>query len=149
MQAKLSDGTLVEIDATDLPLLQMANWQLAPSNHVRHIMTLGHAVRGAGCRLYYSLARLIVGAAPDQKVIFVNGNVLDFRRENLHVAPKVSYKITSPRSIHPQSAFSVPADIIDLNASGASEVAVQAKRRRFRPQKAQSRTVRQVGVTNL
>ena len=61
------------IHADDLHFYELRVWQIGREN----ILKSGYA------RNTIRLHRLIVGAAPGERVFFANGNTLDFRRENL------------------------------------------------------------------
>ena len=79
--AIIADSTTVQIDPKDSHLLGLANWRFSARRGVYGRRSLGSAEAG---RELLILHRLIVGATNSfEKVVHVNGDKTDCRRENL------------------------------------------------------------------
>ena len=87
MQVTLSDGTVIEIDEEDLPLLQEADWRRDTKSQSCRIASFSGAVRRNG-RRYHSLARLIAEVPACSTIHYHNQNPLDLRRANLWFHPQ-------------------------------------------------------------
>jgi hypothetical protein len=82
METKLPDGTVIQIDEVDIPLLERADWRLDRRTRTPRIASVSGFVRAGGQR-YVSLARLIARVPSSRSIHYRNGDPLDLRRVNL------------------------------------------------------------------
>lgn len=127
METQLIDGSYIQLDEQDLPLLSLVPWRRYESQGKVRILSSTHAVARHG-RRYMSLARLIVSAPPSVPVGFKNSNPLDLRRDNLTLGLTLSEptpaRVTPRRIIRPVGVLHTPrlAQRAELGEEGSPDV---------------------------